>query len=324
MNRTSFRFLFLLMALACCTSAGAQDYPNKPVRVVVPYAAGGLPDTMTRIVATRLSESLKQQFVVDNRAGAGGIAACELVAKANADGYTLLVADVGQTAINPALYAKLPYDPTRDFAAVSIMGTSAQFLVAHASVPANTLSELIALAKAKPGQLRYGSGGIGSLHHLTMEAFKAPLGLDIVHVPYKGTAQAVPAMLGGEVALVFSALPSIVPHLKAGRVKLLGVNTIKRSAQAPDVPTIAEVTGIKDFDYPPVIGVLAPAKTPNALINKVSAAIAAAVRHPDTASRYTNLGIDPVGSTPEQYAAQNRADVVKYAKAVKLSGIKVD
>ena len=324
MERKQLAFIFVPLVALVCAGAGAQDYPVRPVRIVVPYAAGGLPDTMTRIVATRLTESLKQQFVVDNRPGAGGIGACELVAKANADGHTLLIADVGQTAINPALYAKLPYDPARDFAAVSIMGTSAQFLVAHASVPANTLSELVALARAKPGQLRYGSGGIGSLHHLAMEALKSPLGLDIVHVPYKGTAQAVPAMLGGEVALVFSALPSIVPHMKAGRVKLLGVNTIKRSAQAPQVPTIAEVTGIKDFDYPPVIGVLAPAKTPRAIVNKLSAEIAAAVRHADTVNRYTALGIDPVGSTPEQYAAQNRADVVKYARAVKLSGVRVD
>ena len=322
--RRGLRIVFVFAAAGWLAGASAQDYPNRPVRVVVPYAAGGLPDTMTRIVAQRLVETFKQQFVVDNRPGAGGIAACELVAKATADGYTLLIADVGQTAINPALYTKLPYHPTRDFAPVSIMGTSAQFLVAHASVPAATLSELVTLARAKPGQMRYGSGGIGSLHHLTMEALKAPLGLDIVHVPYKGTAQAVPAMLGGEVALVFSALPSIVPHLKTGRVKLLGVNTLKRSAQAPDVPTIAEVTGIRDFDYPPVIGVLAPAKTPKAVVNRISAGIAAAVRHADTVSRYTALGIDPVGSTPEQYAARNRTDIEKYAKAVKLSGVKVE
>jgi len=324
MVRTSFRFLYLLMALTCCASAGAQDFPTKPVRVVLPYAAGGLPDTMTRIAGQRLIEDFKQQFVVDNRPGAGGIGACELVAKANPDGYTLLIVDVGQTAINPALYSKLPYDSLRDFAPVSLMGTSAQFLVAGGSVPANTLNELIALAKAKPGQLRYGSGGIGSLHHLNMEALKAPLALDIVHVPYKGTGQAIPAMLGGEVALVFSALPAIESHLKSGRVKLLAVNTAKRNAQAPNVPTIAEITGIKDFDYPPEIGVLAPAKTPKAVINKLAAGIARAVRHPETVQRFTQLGIDPVGNTPEQYAARIRLDIVKYAKAVKASGAKVD
>ena len=313
----------LAVALASATAA-AQTYPSRPVRVVVPYAAGGLPDTMARIAAPRLVETFGQQFVVDNRAGAGGIAGCELVARATPDGYTLLVADVGQTAINPAVYSKLPYDTLRDFAPVSIIGTSAQFLVAHGSVPASTLPELIALAKSKPGQLRYGSGGVGSVHHLSMEALKTPLGLDIVHIPYKGTGQAVPALIGGEVALLFSALPSIAPHIKAGRLKLLGVNTIKRSTQAPDVPTIAEVTGIRDYDYPPEIGILAPARTPKAIIQQLAQAIAKAVRHPDTVSRYTALGIDPVGNTPEQYAAQIRVDIAKYAKAVKAAGVKVD
>jgi tripartite-type tricarboxylate transporter receptor subunit TctC len=315
----------LLAVFAATVVSGAYaQYPNKPVRVVVPYAAGGLPDTMTRLVATRLTETLKQQFVIDNRPGAGGIGACELVARANADGYTLLVADVGQTAINPALYAKLPYDPVRDFAPVSIMGTSAQFIAAHAAVPANTLNELIALAKAKPGSLRYGSGGIGSLHHLSMEALNGPLGLKLVHVPYKGTAQSVPALISGEVSLAMSALPSLAPHRAGGRIKLLAVNTIKRASQAPDVPTVAEVTGLKDFDYPPVIGILAPAATPRAIVNLVSNAIAQAVRHPDVAQRYATLGIDAVGSAPEAYAAQNRADIDKYAQAVKAAGIKAE
>jgi tripartite-type tricarboxylate transporter receptor subunit TctC len=330
MNYSSFIIHHSALVLLCAASlsavtpAGAQQYPVRPVRVVVPYAAGGLPDTMIRIASPRLVETFGQQFVVDNRAGAGGIAGCELVARATPDGYTLLIADVGQTAINPAVYSKLPYDTLRDFAPVSIMGTSAQFLVAHASVAANTLPELITLAKGKPGQLRYGSGGIGSVHHLSMEALKTPLGLDIVHVPYKGTGQAVPALIGGEVALLFAALPSIAPHVKAGRLRLLAVNTIKRSAQAPDVPTIAEVTGIRDYDYPPEIGVLAPAKTPKAVVNRLAQAIARAVRHAETVSRYTALGIDPVGNTPEQYAAQIRIDIAKYYKAVKAAGVKVD
>jgi len=311
-------------AAMCVGAAAAQDFPTRPIRAVVPYAAGGLPDTMTRIAGQRITEILGQQVVVDNRPGAGGIGACELVANATPDGYTLLIADVAQTAINPALYAKLPYDTLRDFAPVSLMGTSGQFLVAHSTVPANTLPELIALARAKPGQLRYGSGGIGSVHHLSMEALKTPLKLDIVHVPYKGTGQAVPALIGGEVSLLFSALPSIAQHVKAGRLKLLAVNTVKRNAQAPDVPTIAEVTGIKDYDYPPAIGVLAPAKTPKAVINRLAAAINKAVQHPDTVSRYTTLGIDPVGNTPEQYTAQTRIDIAKYAKAVKAAGVKVD
>ena len=318
-----------LLQAAGIAAASAQEtvagaYPAKAVRMVVPYAAGGLPDTMTRIVAQRLGDTFAQQFVIENRPGAGGIAACELVAKSNADGYTLLIADVAQTAINPALYAKLPYDPIRDFAPVSIMGTSAQFLVAHSSVPASTLPQLIALAKARPGQLNYGSGGAGSLHHLSMEALKSALGLDIVHVPYKGTAQSIPALISGEVALAFSALPSLAGQLKTGRVRLLAVNTVRRSAQAPAVPTIAEITGIPDYDYPPQIGVLAPAGTPQGVVAQLAAAIAKAVRHPDTVQRFTALGIEPVGNTPESYAAQIRIDIEKYAKAVKASGARAD
>jgi tripartite-type tricarboxylate transporter receptor subunit TctC len=320
-------WLSTLIALATATCAvitSAQEFPTRPIRVVVPYAAGGLPDTMTRLASVRMTENLGQQIVVDNRPGAGGIGACELVAKANPDGYTLLIADVAQTAINPALYVKLSYDTLRDFIPVSLMGTSAQFLTANAAVPANTLPELIKLVKGKPGQMRYGSGGIGSVHHLSMEALKTPLGLDIIHVPYKGNGQAIPAMIGGEVALVFSALPAIEAHLKSGRVKLLAVNTQKRSPQAPNVPTVGEVTGIKDYDYPPAIGVLAPAKTPRAVVNRLAGAIAKAVNHPETARRYTTLGIDPVGNTPEQYVKQVRIDITKYAKAVKDSGVKVE
>lgn len=316
----------LALALLCATgSAQAQkDYPNRPVRMLVGVVPGGATDILARIFAQKLAENWRQQVVVDNRPGAGGIGACELVANANPDGYTLLIVDVAQTAINPALYAKLPYDSLRDFAAVSLMGTSAQFLTANASVPASSLPELIKLLKSKPGQMRYGSGGIGSVHHLSMEALKTPLGLDIIHVPYKGNGQAIPAMIGGEVSLVFSALPAIEGHLKTGRVKLLAVNTLKRSPQAPNVPTVSEVTGIKDYDYPPAIGVLAPAKTPKAVIDRIAAAVARAVQHPDTASRYISLGIDPVGNTPEQYAAQIRVDIAKYAKAVKASGVKVE
>ena len=324
MLRYWLSFSFVFATALGSVGAGAQDFPTKPVRVVVPYAAGGLPDTMTRLAAVRMTEIFGQQVVVDNRAGAGGIGACELVAAAIPDGYTLLVVDVAQTAINPALYSKLPYDTLRDFTPVSLMGTSAQFLSANASVPANTLAELIKLVKSKPGQMSYGSGGIGSVHHLSMEALKTPLGLDIIHVPYKGNGQAIPAMIGGEVALVFTALPAIEGHLKTGRVKLLAVNTLKRSPQAPNVPTVSEVTGIKDYDYPPAIGVLAPAKTPKAVINRIAAVIAKAVNHPDIASRYIALGIDPVGNTPEEYAAQIRIDIAKYAKAVKASGVKVD
>ena len=307
-------------ALACVVQA--QQYPVRPVRMVVPYAAGGLPDTMARLVAQRLTESFGQTFIVDNRPGAGGIGACEVVVKAAPDGHTVLIADTPQTAVNLTLYTKLPYDTLRDFAPVGIIGTSTQFLAANASLPASSLSELIALARAKPGQLRFASSGIGSLQHLGIEALKSGLKLDMIHVPYKGTGQAVPAMLSGEVSLVFAAFPSIIQHVKTGRVKLLAVNTLKRSAYAPDVPTVAEVTGLKDFDYPPLIGVLAPARTPRTVVSQLSEAIAKATRHAEVAERFAALGIDAVGSTPEAYVAQTRTDITKYARAVKAAGLK--
>ena len=324
MSQARAPIALLMLLTTWVVAAHAQPYPARPVRVVVPYSAGGLPDTMARLVSQRLTESLGQQFVVDNRPGAGGIGACELVANSAADGYTLLVADSPQTAVNGALYAKLPYDTLRDFAPVSIIGTSTQFLAANASLPAADLNELISLARTKPGQLRYGSAGIGSLQHLAMEALKLALKLDIVHVPYKGNAQAVPAMLAGEVSLVLSAFPAILQHVKAGRVRLLAVNTLKRSAYAPEVPTVAEITRISDFDFPPLIGVVAPARTPERVIVRLSEAISAAVRHPELQQRFSALGIDGVGSSPEDYAKQIRVDIEKYAKAVKASGLKVE
>ena len=315
----------LLAALLLCLSGGlaAQEWPAKPVRMVVPYAAGGLPDTMTRIVGVRLAESLGQQILVENRGGAGGIAGTEQVAKSPPDGYTLLIADVGQLAINPHLYGKLPYDPLKDFAPVSLIGTTSLFLVAHPSVPANSFAELVALARSRPGQLNYGSSGTGSIHHLATEALKAALRLDIVHVPYKGMGQAVPALLGGQVSFLYSALPAIEAHVKAGKVKLLAISTPNRSPQAPEVPTVAEL-GLPGYDFAPAIGVLAPAGTPPAVLQKLSAEIAKALKHPDTARRFTQLGIEPVGSTPEAYAQSIRAAYEKFGRAVAISGTKAD
>ena len=313
----------MLFVLLAAGQGFAQEWPAKPVRMVVPYAAGGLPDTMTRTLAQRLGEALGRQIVVDNRPGAGGISGTELVAKSAPDGYTLLVADVGQVAINPHLYAKLPYDPLKDFAAVSLVGISSLFLVAHASIPAASFAELVALAKARPGQLNYGSSGNGSIHHLATEVLKASLGLDIVHVPYKGTGQSVPALLGGQVSLILSALPSIESHVKAGRLRLLAVSTAKRSPEAPEVPAIAEL-GVPGYDFAPEIGILAPAATPGAVVQKLAAEIARAVQHRDVVQRFAQLGIAPVGSTPQAYAAVIRASDQKYARAVKLSGAKAD
>jgi len=316
------RVVLLLLALFP-TFAPAQDWPAKPVRMIVPYAAGGLPDTMTRILGARLGEAIGQQVVVENRGGAGGISGTEAVAKSAPDGYTLLVADVGQVAINPHLYAKLSYDPLKDLAAVSLLGTTSLFLVANPSVPAANFAELVALARARPGQLNYGSSGTGSIHHLATEALKAALKLDIVHVPYKGMGQAVPALLGGQVSILYSALPAIESHVKAGKLKLLAISTLKRSAQAPEVPTVAEL-GVPGYDFGPEIGVLAPAGMAPALLARIATEIGKAVRHAEVAQRFLQLGIDPVGSTPEAYAAKIRAAYERYAQVVKSSGAKAE
>ncbi|MGQ0653288.1 MAG: Bug family tripartite tricarboxylate transporter substrate binding protein, partial [Betaproteobacteria bacterium] len=285
-------------ALALAASAAiAQGYPSRPVKIVVPYSPGGLPDTMSRIVAAKLADATGQQFVIENRGSAGGITGTSEVVKAPADGYTLLVADVGQIAINPHLFSKLPYDPMKDLAPVSLIGTSALYLVAHPSVRASSFRELVALAKAEPGKLNYGSSGTGSIHHLATEALKSGLGLDLVHVPYKGTGQSVPALLGGQVALLYSALPSIAGHVKDGRVKILAISTAQRSPQTPEVPTVAE-SGIPGYEFVAEIGLLAPAGTPRDVITRLAGEVARAVKLPDVVQRFTQLGIESVGSTP--------------------------
>jgi len=315
---------FVAFALALVSFAvSAQGYPNRPVKVVVPYAAGGLPDTMARLVGAKIGESTGQQMVIENRGGAGGIVGTAEVAKSAPDGYSLLVADVSQIAINPHLFSKLPYDPLKDLTGVSLMGTSALYLVAHPSLPANNMKELVALVKSQPGKLSYGSSGLGSIHHLAMEALKSGLGLDMVHVPYKGTGQSVPALLGGQVPLLYAALPSIESHVKAGKVKILAMSALQRSPQTPDVPTIAE-SGIPGYEFLAEIGYYAPTGTPQDIIGKLAAEVQKAVKQPDVVTRFKQLGIDPVGSTPETYNTMNRANYQKYEKVVKASGAKID
>jgi len=317
------RFVSLLIALVLAGSVHAQSYPNRPIRLIVPYAPGGLPDTIARLVGAKLADSLGQQIVVENLPGAGGINGVNEVVKAQPDGYTLLIADVGQVAINPHLFSKLPYQPLKDLAPVSLIGTSPLYLVAHPSVPVNSLNDLVALAKKEPGKLNYGSSGIGSIHHLATEALKAGFGIDLVHVPYKGTGQSVPALLGGQVALLYSALPSIAGHLKDGKVKTLAISSAKRSPATPDVPTVAEL-GIPGYDFVAEIGMLAPAGTPRDVVNRLAGDMAKAVKLPDVVQRMGQLGIDPVGSTPEAYGQVNKAANDKYAAVVKATGAKID
>ena len=313
--------LLLVASAGTALAQGGRGYPDKTVRIVVGYSPGGLPDTVARVVGQRLSEQWGQQAVVENRPGANGIVGAEMVAKATPDGYTLLVTDNSTTAINPFLYTKLPYQ-SKDLAPVSMIARAPLYLAAHPSFPADSFQELIALVKSNPGKFSYGSSGIGSTHHLCMEFMDAELGLQMTHVPYKGTGQSVPALVAGQVPLVWSAYPSLAAYAKDGRIKLLAVNSAKRSASAPNLPAVAET--LPGFNFAPTIGVFAPAGTPKDLIAKISADVVEALKAPDVVTRLNNLDIQPVGSTPEQYAAELLADDARYSKAVKISGAKVE
>ena len=312
----------LLSILAAPFAFGqVQRYPEKPVRVVVGYAPGGLPDTVARVAAQKLSDRWGQQVFVENRAGANTNIAAEYVANAPADGYTLFITDNSTDAINPFLYKKLSYDP-KSLAPITLLARAPLYLAAHNSFPANSYADMVSLLKANPGKYTYGSSGIGSTHHLCMEYLKAMLGVDITHVPYKGTGQSVPAVVAGDVALVWSAYPSLAPHAKEGKIKLLAVNSLKRSTSAPNLPAVAET--IPGFDFAPTIGIFAPVAISRALVLKISADANEAIRSQDAVQRLSALDIQAVGTTPEEYAASLKSDEERYAKAVKISGASAD
>lgn len=324
MSRGGVRLLGLA-ALAVATAAlgqGARSYPDKPVRVIVGYSPGGLPDTIARLVGQKLSERWGQQFLVENKPGANGILGAEYVAKAAPDGYTLLMTDNSTHAIIPFLFAKLPYDADRDLIPVSLTARAPLFLAVHPSVKANSFQELIALVKAAPGKYSYGSSGIGSTHHLCMEYLKASLDLDMTHVPYKGTGQSVPAVVGGQVPMVLSGYPTLAAHAKDGRVKLLAINSLKRSELAPEVPAIAET--IPGFDFAPTFGLFTPNGTPREIVVKIGADVAQVVKLPDIVERMKNLGIEPIGVSGDEWAKLLKSDAERYSKAVKISGAKAD
>ena len=301
--------------------AGAQGaYPNRPIRFVVPYAAGGLPDTVARIFAQRLGERLGQSVVVDNRPGANGVVAAQALATAPKDGYTFLVTDGSMFSINPAIYKNLGYDYKRDFMPVALAARAPLYLAVNPKVPVATLQEFIALAKSKPGTLNYGSSGIGSTHHLTMEAMKAALGLQITHVPFKGTGQSVPALIGGQVDVLFSALPSLVGFVKSGQVKLLANNAMQRSSQEPGVPAVAEI--IPGFDFAPIVGVLASTGTPASAIERIRTEMALIAKMPEVVQTLTTAGIEAIGSGPADYNKAVLAENERLAKAIVASGIK--
>jgi tripartite-type tricarboxylate transporter receptor subunit TctC len=304
-------------------SAFAQSYPDKPIRVIVPVPAGGTPDVVARMVTPGLSTLLGQQLVVDNRGGAGGLIGAEMAAKAIPDGYTLFFSSPGALTILPHLQKHVNYDTLRDFAPVSLVAIGPFLLITHPSVPAKSVKELLALAKAEPGKLNYASAGNGAANHLAMELFKSMAGINITHVPYKGAPQAVTDLIGGSVNLMFNSIPPVIQYIKAGRLRLLGVSSAKRSPQLPDVPTVSEA-GVPGYESVTWFGLLAPAKTAQVIVARLHRELVKVVQAPELRAQFEIQGYDAVGGSPAEFAAFIRAESEKYAKVVKLSGATVD
>ncbi len=306
------------------TTGTGQTWPNKPIRVIAPVPAGGTPDVVARMVTPGLSAILGQQLVLDNRGGAGGLIGAELAARATPDGYTLFFSSPGSLTILPHLQKNVTYNTLRDFVPVSLVCIGPFLLIAHPSVPAKTVKELLALAKAQPGKWNYASAGNGAINHLAMELFKNMAGVNITHVPYKGAPQAVTDVIGGNgVHLMLNSIPPVIQHVKSGRVRLLGVSSARRSPQLPDVPTLSEA-GVPGYELSTWFGMLAPTGTPKDIIARLHGALVKVTRSPETKAQFETLGYDVVGGTPEEFAAYIRAENDKYAKIVKLIGAKVD
>jgi len=308
-------------ALACATGSHAQQYPSKPVRIVVGYPAGGAVDILARALGQQLTQALGQQFVVDNRGGANSVIGTDIAAKSAPDGYTLLVAS-GAHAVNPGLFGKkLPFDTERDFAPVSLIAASSYILVVHPSLPVKSVRELIAFAKSHRGEVNYASSG--GLPQLAGELFKMMAGIEMTHIPYKGSAAVVTAVLAGEVPIMFTNLISAMPQVQAGRFRALGVTGLTRLAAAPDIPTIAEA-GVPGFEVVGWYGLLAPAGTPREIITRLSELAAKAMHSPEVQPRLAREGVDPIGSTPEAFAKVIHDDIIKWSEVVRVSGAKID
>lgn len=313
--------LGLLLAALAPTPASAQAYPAKPIRIIVSYPAGGANDIVARSVGQKLTELLGSSIVVDNRSGAGGTIGADVAAKAPPDGYTLLMA-AGAHTLAPSLYSKLPYDIVRDFATVSISAKSTYLLVVHPSVPATSVKELIALARAKPGGLNYASSGIGAPPHLAGEMFNTLANVKLVHVAYKGDTPAIADLLGGHVDLAFIAVSATAAHIKAGKLRALAVTSAQRTPVMPDLPTVAEAGGLKEFDISTWWGLLAPAATPADAVNKLAAAMAKIAAMPEIKTRFGELGVEAAANTPEQFSAFIKTEIQKFARLAKLAGVK--
>lgn len=317
----------VVVALLTGSTAGAwaqaQSYPARPVRVIVAFAAGGVADLQTRVVAQKLSELWQTSVVVDNRPGAGGNIAASIAAKAQPDGYTLLTCNFATHGLNPAAYRKLPYDPLKDFIAISMFGTAPSILAVHPSVPPRSVSELIGFAKGNPGKLTMGSSGGGTSQYLSIELLKLMTGIDIIYVPYKGGAPALTDLLGGQVQSIVGALPTVIGFLSSGRIRALGVTSAVRSSQVPNIPTIAE-SGVPGFEVVGWNGLCAPTGTPPSVIAKISADTLKALEQPDTLHRLKEQGTDARPMTPAQFDAFVRAEITKWAKVAQAVGMKLD
>jgi tripartite-type tricarboxylate transporter receptor subunit TctC len=322
---TLFKTMFtaLLVLSSVSTDAGAQAYPNKPIRLIVPYAAGGATDLMARSIAQRLGTGLGVQVIVDNRGGAGGNIAAEMAAKAPPDGCTLFFGATGQLVINPVLYAKLSFDPMKDFAPIGLVGQLPLFLTVPATSPLNSVAELVAAVRANPTKFNYGSSGIGGTTHLAMEMLKAHAGMSITHVPYKGTAAAVNDMLGGSLQVMFDAWATTGPHVQSGKLRFLAVSSAARSSFEPKVPTVAE-SGYPGFDLGVWYGLLAPAGTPADIIARLSAETAKVTAQPDLKQVFATMGMEPMTGSADQVAGFMRSEAVKWAKVVRDSGAKAE
>ena len=312
------------LAAMVMTAAPAlgQAYPTKPIRIVAPSTPGDAPDVIARLVADKLSVALGQQVVVDNKPGAGGVVGSESVAKSAPDGYTLIMGNAGSHGINAAVYTKLPYDIQRDFAPVSQVAIAPNVMVINPSLPVTSVTEFIAYAKGQPGKLSYASGGNGSSAHMSMELFKSMAGIDVQHIPYKGSSPALTDLIGGQVAVFIGNMPPTVPHIKAGKLRALAVTTKSRSALMPELPTIAD--SLPGYETVAWFGVLAPAGTPPEIVNKLSAEIGKIARSPEMRERLVAMGAEPVGGTPDEFKAVIDRDIAKWKPLAQKVGIKVD
>ena len=316
------------LALAACAAlapvqAGAQAYPSRPVRIVVPYPAGGTTDIIARLAAAQLTERLGQPFVVDNRAGASGAIGSAAVAQAAPDGYTLVMGTASSHGINSALHKALPYDAVRDFAPVTVVASTPNIIVVHPRVPAKTLAELLALARARPGQVNFGSTSPGGSPHMSAELLKMMAAVDMVHVPYKGASPMLTDLMGGQIQVGFDNLPSTIAFVRSGKLRALAVTTAQRWPGAPDIPTVAE-SGVPGYEVSGWFGLLAPAGTPRAVRDALQAAIAQSVREPAVAAQLRSLGAEPVASLPEDFARQIRTDVDKWRGVAKATGVTLE